>query len=334
MKKRTNILIIILIILLSTVLAVVVYKSCTFNICRTVSYENQTFISEKIFPPKDFKVAFLADQGVTDDSKKVLEMVRSEGAKTVIHPGDFDYKDSPDEWEKMINDILGEKFPYFITVGNHDLPKWKEYQKKFAQRLERIEGEKCEGELGVNSVCRYKGLRFILSGVGTLGDDDEVYIKENLPNNNFAWQICAWHKNQHLMQTGGKKDEVGWGPYETCRENGAIIATGHEHAYSRTYLLSDFENQIVASTSNTLEISKGKTFAFVSGIAGHSIRPQDDDIPKRNWWANVYTATQEAKPGALFCSFNVAGQKNKADCYFKNIEGNIIDEFSIKNINQ
>ena len=199
--------------------------------------------------------------------------------------------------------------------------------------MRKIDGEKCEGDLGVNSVCTYKGLRFILSGVGTLGEDSENYIEETLPNENYAWQICSWHKNQRLIQVGEKKDEVGWESYETCRKNGAFITTGHEHSYSRTHLLSDFENQTVASVSNTLEIEKGKTFVFVSGMGGHSIRPQNDELAKNPWWASMYTATQNAKPGALFCSFNPEGKKNKAECYFKDIAGNTPDKFVIVNKN-
>jgi len=111
----------------------------------------------------------------------------------------------------------------------------------------------------------------------------------------------------------------------------AFITTGHEHSYSRSHLLSDFENQTVASVSNTLEIEKGKTFVFVSGMGGHSIRPQNDELAKNPWWASIYTATQNAKPGALFCNFNPGGQKNKAECYFKDISGNIPDKFDIVN---
>lgn len=309
---------------------IVAYKNCWFNFCYVGKKINVSEPkSEKIYPPEDFKVAFFGDQGVAEDSKAVLNLVKNEDTDAVIHGGDFDYKDDPDGWDKMISDILGENFPYFITVGNHDVPKWTEYQKKFSERLEKINGEKCEGDLGVNSICAYKGLRFILSGVGTLGDDSEKYIEENLPNENYAWQVCAWHKNQKLMQVGGKMDEVGWEAYDICREGGAFIATAHEHSYSRTHLLSDFKNQIVASTENILQIERGKVFAFVSGIGGQSIRSQNEELAKKPWWASVYTATQNAKPGALFCNFNPDGQKNKAECYFKDISGNVPDKFNL-----
>jgi len=46
-------------------------------------------------------------------------------------------------------------------------------------------------------------------------------------------------------------------------------------------------------------------------------------------WASIYTSDQGANYGALFCSFNVGGQANKAQCYFKDISGNIPDQFEI-----
>ncbi len=132
------------------------------------------------------------------------------------------------------------------------------------------------------------------------------------------------------MQVGGKNDETGWGVYEECRKEGAMIATGHEHSYSRTFLMDSFEQQIVATTSDILLLEKGKSFAFVSGIGGHSVRQQK---LKGDWWASIYTLDQEARAGALFCTFDTpskqveVGEKKKANCYFKDIAGKVVDRF-------
>ena len=37
------------------------------------------------------KVAFIADQGISNDAKAVLELIQREGADLVIHQGDFGY---------------------------------------------------------------------------------------------------------------------------------------------------------------------------------------------------------------------------------------------------
>ena len=186
----------------------------------------------------------------------------------VLHQGDFDYQDDPEAWDQQINDVLGMDFPYFASVGNHDVLAFEGYQRKLQERLGRVDGATCTGDLGVNSACSYGGLFFILSGVGTLGTDHGTFIRDQLAADNSIWRICSWHKNQRLMQVGYKIAEVGWENYEECRNGGAIVATGHEHSYARTYLMDGFETQSIASTSSTLKIEKGKTFAFVSGLGG------------------------------------------------------------------
>lgn len=256
-------------------------------------------------------------------------MIKNEKTDIVLHQGDFDYEDNPDGWDQQINDILGPDFPYFASIGNHDVGKWEYYQKKLKGRLKRVKGAVCTGNLGVKSACTHKGLFFILSGVGTKGFGHSFFIREKLSANNFIWRICSWHKNQRLLQVGDKKDEVGWKAYEECRKGGAIIATAHEHSYSRTHLIGNFKNQSIASASKTLRIERGKTFAFVSALGGYSIRSQNDTLAANSWWASVYTSKQNANYGALFCVFNLNGVENKAHCYFKDIDGKVPDEFGI-----
>ncbi len=286
-------------------------------------------VGKETIPLPDFMVAFIGDQGLSDDSRAVLQLIKDEGADMVLHQGDFDYKDDPEAWDQMINGILGPNFPYFASIGNHDTKAWPGYQQKLRARLDRIQDATCKGDLGVKSACTYKGLFFILSGAGTMGSDHDTYIKDQLAEDNSAWRICSWHKNQKMMQIGRQKDEVGWGPYEECRKGGAIIATGHEHSYSRTYLMENFETQTIASTSNTLRIEKGKTFAFVSGLGGISFHREKDHLADNPWWAAIYTSNQGANYGALFCIFNENGVESKGHCYFKDIEGKIPDRFAI-----
>ena len=138
-----------------------------------------------------------------------------------------------------------------------------------------------------------------------MGSGYETYIRDQLTNDNSIWSVCSWHKVQRLMQVGFHGDSTGWGVYEECRKGGGIVATGHDHTYARTHLMDNVATQSVASTSSTLVLEKGKTFVFVSGLGGRSIRLQELDGP---WWASIYTATQGATYGALFCSFHVNAQ--------------------------
>ena len=289
-------------------------------------------------PPVNFKVAFLGDQGSNTNSEAVLQLIATENADMALHQGDFDYGDNPTFWNNQINAFLGPSFPYFASVGNHDVAQWSGYQQKLQERLALIPGAVCTGDLGVNSSCHYQGLFFILSGVGTLGSGHETYIQNELAADDSIWSICSWHKNQNAMQVGGKNDEVGWGAYEACRQGGAIIATAHEHSYERTKTLTSTTNQVIDpawTDPNEVRVAEGSTFAFVSGLGGQSIRDQLRCTPTSypygcvDEWASIYTSSQGAQPGALFCEFNVNGQADKATCYFKNISGQTIDSFNI-----
>jgi hypothetical protein len=88
------------------------------------------------------------------------------------------------------------------------------------------------------------------------------------------------------------------------------------------------KDRTIASTSDTLEIKRGRSFAFVSGLGGKSIRVQKLD---GKWWAKIYTADQGANYGALFGVFNLNGVENMAEFYFKDINGKIADHFWVKN---
>ena len=286
----------------------------------------------------DFKVAFIGDQDYQASSVAVLSLIQSEQADMVIHSGDFDYYDNPEAWDTQINSVLGDDYPYFASIGNHDVIAWDGYQQKLQERLDKIPGAVCTGDLGVKSSCHYNGLFFILSGVGTMGSGHTEYIHDELAADDSVWSICSWHKNMHAMQVGGKGDVVGWDAYEECRMGGAIIATAHEHSYERTKNLISTEFQTVDpewSDPTNVRVASGSTIVFVSGLGGASIRDQERcesyEYPYgcKGEWASIYTSDQDANFGALFCTFNVDGVPDKASCYFKDILGNVPDTFEI-----
>ena len=292
----------------------------------------------------EFRVAFIGDQGHLPSSFAVLELIKDEGAQMVLHQGDLDYENDPDKWDRMIRNVLGDDFPYFVSVGQHDVEAWDEgpiwdgYQDKLYDRLKKNPEITCVGDLGVKSACTYKGLFFILVSPGAKGSGHASFIENQLNDNNSIWSVCSWAKNMNEIQLGSKADQTGWEVYNACKNGGAIIATGHEHSYHRTKTLIDIENQIVDPQwpkPDNLRVKEGSTFVFVSGLGGHSVRDQDRCLPTsypygcNHEWASIYTSDQDANFGALFCDFNAGGQSNKAYCYFKNIDGEIVDEFSV-----
>ncbi len=257
---------------------------------------NSATLAQAVKTPTDpnLKVAFIGDTGYGDNAQAVLNLIKNEGADMVLHQGDMSYgqEDVSDaiNWYNKVVTILGSDYPYFGSMGNHDDAAWIEpngYQDLLEAQATRA-GAVCSGNYGINSICTYRGLEFILSEGGNSGfttdDENEQYVRDQFGDSNHLWKICTWHHNQSEMQVGGKESSTGWGVYEACRETGAIIATAHEHSYSRTKTLTSMANQTVdpdhhpvdsdgvPQNPDNLLVSAGKTFAFVSGIGGKSIR--------------------------------------------------------------
>ena len=331
-----------------------------------------------VVPTPDLKVAFIGDSGYGPRTDRVLELIRREGAHLVLHQGDLGYDEgnpkAPVNWHSGVERILdaaveGGRFPYLYSVGNHDVRHWRQrsppgYSRILQERVEGTPGLECTGDLGVKSSCTYQGLYLVLSGVGSMGQGHRQYLSEALDEGeDFLWRIASWHKNQQDMQAGGKRDDTGWGVYRDCQEAGAIIATGHEHSYSRSYTLTDLGNEEAGhgatGSPERMGLGAGKTFVLVNGLGGKSGRDyhceqHEDDT----WWATIFArnfwlangvvkekncstmdpegkqyarTVREYADGALFITFNPGGQTHLARGEFLTVEGDRIDEFEIVN---
>ncbi len=282
------------------------------------------------------RIALFGDQGLGPNARAVLALVRREGARLAVILGDFDYTDDPAAWEVEIDAVLGRDFPVLGVVGNHDTARWPDYRQRLIDRAGRLPDIACRGDYGVNAACSFGGVLFVLSGAGTLGSDHTTFIRAAL-GGPHVWRVCAWHKNQTRLQVGTKGNEVGWEPYEACREGGAIIVNGHDHVYARTRTLADLDEQRIDPAwrqPDALRVGGGSTFVAVSGLGGHSVRGQWRCRPETppygcEEWASIYTNDQRATYGALFIDFHVDGDVRRARGYFKNIAGEVIDAFTI-----
>ena len=92
-------------------------------------------VEEKLIPTDvDLRVAFIGDQELGSNSISVLKLIKDEGTHMVLHQGDFDYVNDPDKWDRQISNVLGSDFPYFASIGNHDLNELYGYQEKLYDR--------------------------------------------------------------------------------------------------------------------------------------------------------------------------------------------------------
>lgn len=308
---------------------------------------NITSAPEGIPTEPNLKVAFIGDTSAGSNYKAVLNLIKSENAEFIVHNGDFDYQNNAAAFFTAMDSVLGAGYPYyFVSKGNHDTGDWSGYAAEFTKRWAKTGAVLDDPNLNDEMwTLTYKGLQMVMVGQNGQNTAFANFINQKLTGDKHIWQICNWHKNQNAMQMGTKGNEMGWAVYENCRKLGAVIATGHEHSYSRTFTLTDMTNQIVdtqchpepPATRNRKKvcIGPGRTIAFVSGLGGNSVRNQDRCLPTsypygcKNEWASVYASDQSAKYGALFIVFNVDGDPKKANAYFKNVAGDVIDEFTL-----
>jgi hypothetical protein len=298
-------------------------------------------------PPPNYKVAFIGDSGYGTNFEAVLNLIKSENADLVLHQGDLAYASDAAGFFGKIDAALGPSFPYLASVGNHDVGSWPSN----CGRANGCYTTFIKERMAANSIVPdhpdlddqkyavdYQGLKIVFVGENGNNVEFAQYLTDQLQGDDHIWKICSWHRNQNAMQVGGKSDQMGWDVYNNCLNLGAIIATGHEHSYSRTRTLANAEQQLVDSECplpGVLCVEPGKTFVFVSGLGGQSIRDQNRCLPAafpygcNGEWASIYTSNQSAKYGALFITFHVDGDPAKAHGYFKNVDGEVIDEFDV-----
>jgi hypothetical protein len=268
-------------------------------------------------PPPNLTIAYMGDGPRNDaNAVSVYQLIRNYGAHAVVHSGDTDYDERPDWFERRIDTTLGPQFPYFVSVGNHeDGSVWSDYAARFQARCNRIPGAVCEGDYGVNSVVRFKGLTILLSGAATMGLGHEQYARATLSASNSVWKICSWHKRL-------TEDALG----EVCREHGAFIVNGHEHNYRRTKTLvnyADLAGSTEFNRSDLVMTTPGYTFVAWNGLGGSAITSADGCC--NGIWAAAY----DDRHGVLFITYHVDGDPAKAYGEFVDVSGNVIDSFTI-----
>jgi calcineurin-like phosphoesterase family protein len=307
-------------------------------------------------------VAFTADTGydprdtpaLDTGFEQVLALVKAEAADLLAIAGDFGYEKKTNvagRYFATLDRLLGAEFPVLGADGNHD--DWTHYQPFFQARLERM-GLPRTCITGDEYGLRVGGVRWAV--LGERGHD--AFVRAQFAGEDDAWRVCMWHMNMHDMQTGNKQDEMDWATYRACQEAGAIIVTGHEHAYARTLTLTDVGHRAAGhgatGAPDRLEIGPGRTVVVVSGLGGRSLRNYECTAHDQDtWWATVYTSNYYLKAGApvakscaqdatgyqaivkgytygaLFITFNAGGDPHTAEGYFKTITGDIIDTFSL-----
>ncbi len=295
------------------------------------------------------RVAVIGDQGLGPRSIAVLDLIRDAAADFLVVVGDYDYDDKPQAWADQMNQ-LGDDYPWFAVLGNHDTNQWPQYERLITAHQAGIASAHCTGKPGLQASCVYRGVQLVMSEIGSLGNraDDEAFIKGELDKSRSLWKLCLWHKTQHDMQVGAKKDEVGWAAYQACQAAGAIVVTGHEHSYSRTRTLTAIGDAVhghgAVGSLNRVEVGPGRTFVAVSGLGGKTTRKFDTAHIADSWWGAYFTADRQIVNGdvmredrekdgvgALFLDLGAEGDiKRGRGRFVTAFDRRVVDDFSIQ----
>lgn len=297
------------------------------NVCGTASAAIPT--------DANLKVAFIGDTATGASFQSVLQLVKSEGANMVMIQGDLGYSGAvAANWFPVIDNAINASWPgstatvtipYFVARGNHDTD-WASYGPGLRDRMAKwgVTSENNDPTAG-NYAVVHRGLKMVMvQDTETSSPSRAEYVSQRLTGDAHLWKICSWHKDQRATNVGPKSDEMGWQIYENCRTNAAIVAQGHSHTYSRSKTITNDTNQTVDGTCSdpfNLCVSPGRHIFLDSSLGGVETRTLDATWSTKPYWGSVYGASF----GALFVTFNVDGDPNKARGYFKNVGGTIID---------
>ena len=266
-------------------------------------------------PGSSVKICFMGDSGVGSNAVATHNTCVAAGAEAIVHTGDLDYQNSPTNWENFINARVGQNFPYFYVLGNHDTANASGYRANAEARFNRL-GITWNGTLTSHCAFDWRGIRFILTTPG-LGDATAAtYIRDQAAATTAPWVISVFHEQMARMQVGNKGDSTGWAVFEEGRLQGVTTWNGHEHSYGRTHLLSDMDTQVISDNVSPYSIVKGTSMVIQTGSGGASLRAFGP-YANEPYWASKYNANY----GVNICTFGAAGDPRRADCVFRDITG-------------
>ncbi len=297
--------------------------------------------------PEEITIAFIANQGYNESAYDVINLIVSREPDLIVLNGNLGY-DSYDDWSDMMYDI---DIPFIGAIGYNDIDDWNDYYKHEIEYW-FDDDLSCNGLTGDQMACEFKGILFVVSGVGTTYTTENhlQFINESLKQDN-KWKFCIWNKANKDMRISDKpeNDDLSLDYYDICREQSSLIITGYDETYARTKLISSFTPITIQDNYN---LEDGKTIVFMSGLGGHGNETYNCSFhDTNNWWSTIFSenyylnhSVQIEKScteplndkfdyGALFVTLNSDGEEEKAKAEFITINNVTIDSIDINNIN-
>ncbi|MBT3721580.1 hypothetical protein HN789_06330 [archaeon] len=292
--------------------------------------------------PEEIVIAFLGNQGYNQTSEDVVQLLMDESPDLIVLNGNLGF-DSYDDWSDMMSYL---EIPFISSIGIYDVAEWEDYKSDIESSFD--DDLVCTGETGDQMTCEFKGISFVVSGVGTTygTQDHDDFINDSLQTDH-DWKFCIWNKANKDLRISNKEevDNLGVSYYDLCREAGALIVTGYDKAYARTKMLSSL-NPITPIVTELLE--PGKTMIFMSGLGGVGNDMYDCALHDTDtWWSTIFTEnyylrdeTEVVKDctttinnafnyGVLFVTINDGGVERRASADFLTLDSDFVDSTTI-----
>eukprot|EP01060_Flectonema_neradi_P039453 TRINITY_DN869_c0_g1_i1.p1 TRINITY_DN869_c0_g1~~TRINITY_DN869_c0_g1_i1.p1 ORF type:complete len:1324 (+),score=302.29 TRINITY_DN869_c0_g1_i1:49-4020(+) len=296
-------------------------------------------------PSTGLKLGLIGDTSTGTDATRSFELMRDYGVDIIVQNGDFDYNDEVSTWESFLNSnwFLHGKEHVLMSSGNHDVLVWSDYRDMLFGKMSAFLKSNCHGrdnhqlssDYGTWMSCVFQEVHIVMIGWDEMQTPQTAasFVNSEFIGSTSTHRVCVWHRPEGSLQPGHRhtSNYNSWLVYEACRENGAVVISGHSHLYSRTKKVTNFESKQVSNADNTnISLNCGESVAIVSGMGG---KGPDDNGPYANepYFETSYTTSHgNVGNGVLICDFPAASDE-VAHCQFLIGEapGTIIDDFTI-----
>ncbi len=282
-------------------------------------------------PDRDTPFTFTAygDQGVSEDSKLMVQRVVSENAAFHLHLGDLSYANTADRgkvWDDWLEIItpLASRVAYMPSLGNHENEKLTTASPNtervgYVAYLARFALPKPETRYTFD----YAGARFIAPNSDDFKNKEQmVWLREALraarSDPKVRWVIVFQHHppySSNVRRENNKPLIAAWEPLLDEFKVDLVLA-GHNHNYERTLPMRD--GQATHTDAKTSARGAGTVYV-ISGGGGKGLY---DFVPEKPVWCAAREKTHN------FLRIKVDGQALTVTALRR--DGSTIEQFAIE----
>eukprot|EP01127_Copromyxa_protea_P020570 TRINITY_DN68_c0_g1_i1.p1 TRINITY_DN68_c0_g1~~TRINITY_DN68_c0_g1_i1.p1 ORF type:complete len:404 (-),score=92.90 TRINITY_DN68_c0_g1_i1:101-1312(-) len=301
-------------------------------------------------------VAFIGDTVLDPPKEELVTLLEKNNIDFLFHGGDIAYiKDAKAAWSSFVDLDFLRSVPIVATAGNADVAEWNMFTSVLKTHNDQTsasqEGKfRCSGIAGLQSSCTADGIvvvqivtepsmRKAAEAAGfRLPMNNNKFIKDTFQaTKNTTLRVCHFHHPFVDYKVDmPRTDIVNVVEYDTCRQQGAMIVSAHDHIYARTKLMINYETHRMFRPTKPDEepfkLRGGNSFSVISGLGGKSTVAVNPQLAGTAWWAKVWPEndhpTRNSQVGALICTVPTTPDVGKVECRFESGEGETIDSFS------